>query len=193
MQIINRARRSGKTLRLIYASEVTGCPIVVPYEGMIRSVKSMAKDLGCNIPEPISADLLKRKTDDRDVRSRIQFGVLVDEAGSLIKPALESYLKCPVVAITMSEKMEGEAPRTDPVSIKSKEMTALEYLRNRYRMHKHYENNCNECPLNIPNSGGTFCGAIEQEDAEAAVAIVRSWGAEHPETDDAAAAALTDS
>lgn len=100
MKIINYRRRSGKTMRLIYASEVTGYPIVTPNDQMAKNVKGMAQQLGCSIPEPIAAD-----RPSTIMECKIAKGLLIDEAADLIERALEAYFGVPVVAITMSEPM----------------------------------------------------------------------------------------
>lgn len=53
MKLIIKDRGMGKTTQLIHISEVTGYPIAAAYKTTIGHIKSTAKKLGCNIPEPI--------------------------------------------------------------------------------------------------------------------------------------------
>ena len=55
MKMIVKDRAMGKTTQLVYISAFTGYPIVVPCEAMIVPTKEIAKKLGCNIPEPVTA------------------------------------------------------------------------------------------------------------------------------------------
>lgn len=58
---------------------------------------------------------------------------------------------------------------------RSIDMDALEFIRERNRMCKHFRL-CAECPAN-----GVICGTIgEVNDAERLVQIVEAWAKEHP-------------
>lgn len=112
MKILNRARGAGKTLRMIYASEVTGYRIITPTRSMAEHVKSMAEKLGCNIPEPASVD--EWRDTKRHSVSLDCCGVLIDEAKDIIDRALVAYLGCPVHAVSISVDM---APKTHDIRI----------------------------------------------------------------------------
>lgn len=103
MKILNRERRSGKTMRMIYASEVTGFRIITPTRSTARDAKALASELGCDIPEPICVEEFK------DVKLHSagfeNCGILIDEAESIIQDALEAYFRCPVHAISLSVEM----------------------------------------------------------------------------------------
>ena len=93
---IIKKRGTGKTTGLIYASEITGYPIVVDTMTKVENIKNKAKEMGCDIPQPICARDL--------VNSKIKLGcpILIDEGQILIEIALESYLGAPVAAITFT-------------------------------------------------------------------------------------------
>ncbi len=101
MKLIVKGRGSGKTTRLIYASEVTGIPIATSTRVNAEHIKDMAERMGCNIPEP---------TTYRDLASNCYLGstkydsVLADDVDSIIQKALDSYLNCHVVAATMTPR-----------------------------------------------------------------------------------------
>lgn len=94
MQVISKPRQGGKTYQLIMASEVTGYPIVTFTEAARKHVKSMAKDIGCNIPEPVTAGQLHNEH-VRGIRS--YENVLLDDMEYVIQDALNKYLHTNVI------------------------------------------------------------------------------------------------
>lgn len=97
MKILNMPRRTGKTTKLIYTSEVTGYPILCANLNAVDNVKKMAKEMGCNIPEPMTvADFKRHFYKDENV--------LIDEvlANNLVATALNQYVGANVVACTMT-------------------------------------------------------------------------------------------
>lgn len=54
MQFITGPRCSGKTYALIEESAKTGIPIIAPTMMMAYGVKQRAKEMGLDIPEPVS-------------------------------------------------------------------------------------------------------------------------------------------
>lgn len=83
-------RQTGKTSKLIRISAAEGRYIVVPTEGMKRSVARQAREMGLNIPYPVcSAEL--------PFHVRFHSSVLVDEAQML----LETIIGAPISAMTV--------------------------------------------------------------------------------------------
>ena len=94
-------RGTGKTTKLIHASEVTGYPILCANLCAVDNAKKMAKEMGCNIPEPMTiADFKRHFYRDENV--------LIDEvlANNLLAIALNQYIGANVVACTMTLESE---------------------------------------------------------------------------------------
>lgn len=61
------------------------------------------------------------------------------------------------------------------------EMTALEYLKEKERMTKDCEIDCDECPLSMVNNPkSTTCSRLEPDFPSIAISIVQKWSEEHP-------------
>lgn len=101
MRFINRGRRTGKTTMLIYASSVTGAPIIVYDKVRAELIKKQARDLGIEIEVFTLLDW----TQHNCIRAREYNGVLIDEAKELIEAALSAYLQTNVFACTFSIPM----------------------------------------------------------------------------------------
>lgn len=96
MRILNQDRGTGKTTMLIHTSYTTGYPIIVPTRVMGDYIKSKAKQMGLNIPEPI---LFSDKTSlDKVTADKI----LIDELGIMLDEVLAEYFNKPVKAATMT-------------------------------------------------------------------------------------------
>lgn len=97
MKILNMPRGTGKTTKLIYASEVTGYPILCANLTAVDNIKKMAKEMECDIPEPMTITDFKRHF-YRDEN------VLIDEvlANNILTIALNQYVDANVVACTMT-------------------------------------------------------------------------------------------
>lgn len=104
MKLIIKDRGMGKTTELIHISEATGYPIVSAHKTTIDNIKSMAKKLGCNIPEPVLVS---------DIAiGKIRYdNILVDEVtlDGVLKKALNNYFNSNVVACTCSPDINIEA------------------------------------------------------------------------------------
>lgn len=61
----------------------------------------------------------------------------------------------------------------------SKEMTAVEYLKEKRRMCRTIKR-CDNCPMNSVVNNENMCAWIELKNPEEAVAIVQKWAEEHP-------------
>lgn len=102
LNLLIKGRAKGKTVGLIYASEVTGYPIVAPNEESVRYIEEKAKELGVRIPDPIFI---------RNLRAPGAYKpecVLIDEVYDLIGRALDFYLGTHVVAATMTDYREEQ-------------------------------------------------------------------------------------
>lgn len=97
MNYLTGKRRSGKTMRLIFASAVTGYPIVTPTQSGVDFIMKQAQTLDVKIPEPISATTLKMLSRGWiDINDKF----LIDDADLIIEQALKEYLHCtPVAAV----------------------------------------------------------------------------------------------
>lgn len=96
MKLIDRERGSGKTTKLIYTSEITGYPIVAESNQSIEYIKRQARELGANIPNPMTVKEM------RSIRG-IRFDrILLDEGFSIIEEALKTYFGVEVAAVTFT-------------------------------------------------------------------------------------------
>ncbi len=101
MNIINKPRGTGKTVELIYASEVTGARIITETKSGVDYILQKTKELGCNIPTPYSAyEYMQGKYTEQN---EIGKSILIDDISSkTLKNVFENYFEHPVIAITMS-------------------------------------------------------------------------------------------
>lgn len=93
MKVIADKRGSGKTTKLLYASHVTGTPIVVATLQQKSFLLGMARELNIDIPDPISIST-SRELDKLDCHS----SVLIDNAEWVLK----NILGVNIVAMTVS-------------------------------------------------------------------------------------------
>lgn len=99
MNLIIKNRGSGKTTQLLYTSATTGKVIVAATNAACKYLKQMAKDLGVNIPEPISFyDFTNHKYD----KNIIEDGILIDDLESILPKVLSDYFGVSIYAATMS-------------------------------------------------------------------------------------------
>lgn len=97
MKIINRARRSGKTLMLINSSYINDIPILVKDECRAQLIRNQASELGL---------LIRVFTLSDWIRDNIRFEkVYIDEGKEIIETILNNYLHTQVVACTFSIPM----------------------------------------------------------------------------------------
>lgn len=101
MRFINMNRRNGKTTMLIYASYVTGFPIITSTRQMAQSIIIQAKKMGFN---DIRVYSLREWQEVHRYCKDVE-NVLIDEAGEIIEHALNEVLGANVVASTMSVPM----------------------------------------------------------------------------------------
>lgn len=75
MNYIIKRRGQGKTYKLIVASEVTGYPILTSNTKRKIFIEDMAREMDCNIPEPMTYEKRSRTLDGLPVEK-----VLIDDA-----------------------------------------------------------------------------------------------------------------
>lgn len=101
MRLIVSGRGSGKTTKLIHASEVTGIPIATYSKTNAEYIKDMAERMGCNIPEPTTYHELASNCHLGSTKYK---SVLADDIDSVLQKALDSYLNCHVIGATMTPR-----------------------------------------------------------------------------------------
>jgi hypothetical protein len=101
MRFLIKGRQQGKTYKMIIASEVTGYPILAVNEHRKNSIKAMAKEMGCNIPDPITYETRTRHNNGSLLPTD---HVLIDDAEEIIEKILKRDLRADVVAVTMTDK-----------------------------------------------------------------------------------------
>lgn len=97
MKLLIKDKGTSKTTGLIYASEATGYPIITRSKIQSCYIEDMAKDMGCDIPEPLTVGELHT--------SRVlppETNVLFDNIETVIEDAINYYLGARVVCATMS-------------------------------------------------------------------------------------------
>ena len=105
MKLINKSRRTGKTTQLIYASAITGFRIIAPDYAMASYIEKMAKDMGLNIPQPMSDIEYRNRRELKNDHTPI----LIDELqNEILNEALELYFGAPVVAATMTVPIDDD-------------------------------------------------------------------------------------
>lgn len=103
MNLLIKDRGKGKTTRIIYTSESTGFPIVVPTHNMKTEVMHQAEEMECYIPEPVTVSELRN---GKTRGMRLYENVLVDEVGFILQDALNEYLGCNVICGTISDDLK---------------------------------------------------------------------------------------
>lgn len=100
MRLITEGRGQGKTTKLIYASYITGYPIVVLTQRRADDIINMSMEMNVEIENPITLDNLRTRL--RGVRTNNK--ILIDDIDNcdIIGKALNLYLGCEVVAATCS-------------------------------------------------------------------------------------------
>ena len=100
MRIINKGRATGKSLQLLYASELTGYRIICSTFEQAEYLKKKAKELKLDIPEPMSYISYAA------VRGMWNEKILIDNVDQILEKILIEYFKRDVCAVTMSVPMK---------------------------------------------------------------------------------------
>jgi hypothetical protein len=100
MKIFSLARGSGKTIRMLYASEFNNAPIVCTLDSQKRYLMDMAKRMELNIPEPISvSDIICNRTEGRKFNNK---SVLVDEIDDVLREMLRFSIGLDMIGGTIT-------------------------------------------------------------------------------------------
>ena len=91
MEILNMNRGEGKTTELIKVSSITNAPIICRTRKMAKLIKEKAKEMGLEIPNPMTIDMYKNE------KYRYE-KVLIDD----IDLVLRMYLNAEVLYATTS-------------------------------------------------------------------------------------------
>lgn len=87
MRIFNLSRGSGKTIRMLYASEYHNVPILCTDETNKKYIMDMARWKNIHIPEPITVcDIVNHKTQGQGFN-----GVVVDDMDCVFQALLAQY------------------------------------------------------------------------------------------------------
>ena len=110
MRIINKGRGQGKTLQLLYASELTGYRIICGSFGEAKNLKKWAEELNLDIPEPMA---YVSYVDLKGIREE---KILIDNVEEILDKALSAYFKKDICAVTMSVPMKDSELNTKKAS-----------------------------------------------------------------------------
>lgn len=100
MLVVARGRRQGKTTRAILDSAQTGATIITPNVIMARHVEMMAKEMGVEIPAPVSFDFVMRG----GLRGSEIRKVIIDDVDVI----LADMVSANILEITVSEEFIDE-------------------------------------------------------------------------------------
>ncbi len=107
MRIFNKERGSGKSTRMLYASEYMKAPIICVTSVQKDSIKSRAKELGLDIPEPICIG------DVGDARTSLNTtDVLIDEIPLVLQRLLSRYGSYHIIGGTLTSDEGVEDDRS---------------------------------------------------------------------------------
>lgn len=103
MKIYNLKRGGGKSTRMLYASEYHNAPIICATDFEKDNLKTRAKELGLNIPEPITVS----EIGDARIALYAPY-VLVDELPLVLQGLLNRYGSYDIIGATLtSDENEG--------------------------------------------------------------------------------------
>ena len=110
MNLLIKQKGTGKTTGLIYTSESTKYPIVTSSKIQACYIKDMSKDMGCEIPDPLTVDDLRLS---KALPSG--YNILFDNVETILEAAINSYLNANVVCATMTDNKEKEEKTEEKV------------------------------------------------------------------------------
>ena len=84
--VLTGKRGSGKTTKLLYASEFNNAPILVHSNELKKLIKAEAQELNLNIPEPISVHDI---TDDR--LKGMNEDILIDDLDMVVEELFKAF------------------------------------------------------------------------------------------------------
>lgn len=100
MHLLTKPKGTGKTIALIYTSEITRYPILVNSRAKAEQIEKRAKDLGCDIPKPVTITEFKS---DKKLKN-IYRDILVDDLEDFLDEALKQYFGSRVLCATLNMK-----------------------------------------------------------------------------------------
>lgn len=103
MNLLSKPRGTGKTIALIYTSEATRYPILVSTRAKAERLEERAKELGCDIPKPVTITEFKS---DKKLKN-IYRDILVDDLEDFLDEALRQYFGSRVLCATLNYKDRG--------------------------------------------------------------------------------------
>ena len=87
MKIFNLPRQTGKTTRMLYASEYHNAPILCANQATKHYVAEMARQSQINIPKPITIDDIV----NHKIKSQGCKGIMVDDIERVLQSILVQY------------------------------------------------------------------------------------------------------
>lgn len=104
MKIYFQKRRSGKTTKLILESHEKNMPIVCANNSMVMCVRSQAKDMGVDIPNPINIEtIINGWADGNQAKA-----VLVDEAQTCLEAIIMRRSGYRIESMTINDSGEAD-------------------------------------------------------------------------------------
>lgn len=100
MNLIIKDRQKGKTTQLIYISEATRYPIVVPLEAQKKHIIELANQMHCSIETPLTI----REMKERGIN--VKTPILLDDVEHILVDALQRYLGAEVFCATMTDTLK---------------------------------------------------------------------------------------
>ena len=99
MKFINRARQTGKSTMMIYASVICDAPIIVKDQVKAHHLRALASELG------VCVRIFTLLDWERAKHTREYENVLIDEADYIITEALNRFLNANVLACSFTIPM----------------------------------------------------------------------------------------
>jgi hypothetical protein len=100
VNLIIKDRQKGKTTQLIYISEATRYPIVVPFEAQKKYIIELANQMHCSIETPLTIREMKEKG------ISVETPILFDNIESILGDAVQQYLGAEVFCATMTDALK---------------------------------------------------------------------------------------
>lgn len=108
MEILSMERGSGKTAKLIKISSVTNAPIICRNKRMIEIIEERAKEMGVEIPKPLSLWDRERKPYAFDPRNEV--GVLIDDIDLVLSQFLGTRISYATTSCNVTEVQSVKYP-----------------------------------------------------------------------------------
>ena len=100
VNLIIKDRQKGKTTQLIYISEATRYPIVVPFEAQKKHIIELANQMHCFIETPLTIREMKAKW------ISVKTPILFDNIECILADAVQQYLGAEVFCATMTDALK---------------------------------------------------------------------------------------